>query len=100
MERETLNLEKLSQIEIDYTDLGYPEKSRKLKPHVFKDGNAFCAIYGPDPQEGIFGCGDTPLEAIEDWENDLEQRIEKLSEGDDRITTDALERIGGTNHQR
>ncbi len=100
MERDNLNLETLAEIEIDYADVGYPAKARKLKPHVFKDGNAYCCIYGPDPQVGIFGCGDTPLEAIEDWEADLEKRIERLTEGEDHITADALERIGGTNHER
>jgi hypothetical protein len=82
MERETANLSNLPQIEIDYSEEGYPEKARKLKPHVFKDEESYYCLFGPDPQVGIFGRGDTPLEAIEDWESDLEQRIIHIAEGD------------------
>ncbi|RZK58980.1 MAG: hypothetical protein EOO91_06555 [Pedobacter sp.] len=96
MDRATLNLENLPTIDIDYSDLGYHAKARKLKPHILKDGETYYAIYGPDPQVGIFGWGDTPLEAIEDWEKDLEQRIERLTEGDD-ITNEVISQIGGTN---
>jgi len=92
MERETADLSNLPQIEIDYSDEGYPEKARKLNPHVFKDGDCYYCIYGPDSQVGIFGCGDTPLEAIEDWEYDLEQRIIHIAEGDSHAQ-EASERL-------
>lgn len=82
MERETVDLSNLPQIEMDFSDEGYPEKARKLKPHVFKNVEFYYCIYGPDPQIGIFGRGDTLLESIEDWEYDLEQRIIHIAEGD------------------
>ena len=35
-----------------------------LKPRLFKDGNAWCALYGDDLQVGIAGFGDTPALAL------------------------------------
>ena len=94
MEKDNLNLAGLYEIEIDYSDLGYPAKARKLRPHVFQNGEVYYCVYGPDPQVGIFGCGDTPLEAIEDWENDLQIRIEKITDGNDHIASEAIDKIG------
>lgn len=35
-----------------------------LKPRLFKDGNAWCALYGENLQEGISGFGPTPAKAL------------------------------------
>ena len=31
-----------------------------LRPRIFPDGNAWCALYGDNIQEGVCGFGDTP----------------------------------------
>lgn len=35
-----------------------------MKPKLFKDGNAWCALWGDDLQVGISGFGKTPAEAL------------------------------------
>jgi hypothetical protein len=81
MDRETY--EKLQPVAIDFQQEWVPAKAKKLRPQVFLDGDSYCCIFGPDPVVGIFGCGQTPQQAVLDWENDLKQRMEKLTEGDD-----------------
>jgi hypothetical protein len=39
-----------------------------LKPKITKDGNEWCVLYGEDLQSGIAGFGNTPHEAVMDWE--------------------------------
>ena len=39
-----------------------------LKPKVYKDGNKWCVLYGENIQDGVAGFGDTPHEAVIDWE--------------------------------
>lgn len=43
----------------------------KLNPAVFRQGNSYCVLYGPAPQNGIFGCGSSIDEALTDWEGNL-----------------------------
>lgn len=53
-----------------------------LKPVVFREGDSFCCIIGPDPVEGVFGCGDTPAEAVADWDETLQLRLREASPDD------------------
>lgn len=68
---------------INFNEEWVPTKAKKLQPQVYKDGDTFCALFGPDPETGIYGRGDTPEMALLDWEKDLEKRIERLTDGDD-----------------
>ena len=36
-----------------------------VKPKMYLDGNAWCALYGENIQEGVCGFGDSPSEAAE-----------------------------------
>jgi len=38
-----------------------------LKPKLYKDGDSWCCLYGEDLVVGISGFGETPHEAILDW---------------------------------
>ncbi len=38
-----------------------------LKPSIMLDGNKWCVLYGANLMEGIAGFGDTPIEAIYDF---------------------------------
>ena len=44
------------------------------------------------PAGGAYGCGDSPEEAIMDWADDLDQRIQGLT-GDDNAAHLALEHL-------
>lgn len=78
-----MDMDGLEVIPFDYNNAGLPAEVRTLKPALYKDGNAVCCVLGPDPQEGIFGCGDNPEEALEDWENHLKDRLANHPPGDD-----------------
>lgn len=40
----------------------------QLKPHLFADGDKWCALYGPDIQTGVSGWGDTPEQAASNFD--------------------------------
>jgi hypothetical protein len=55
---------------IDYADPLLPAEAREAKPTVYAntpEHNVFCCIVGGNPQNGIFGQGPSPHEAIRDW---------------------------------
>jgi hypothetical protein len=68
---------------IDYSDMNLPVSVRVLRPLVFKDGDSFCVVLGPDLQEGVFGCGKTANEALNDWNIHLKERMEQGDENDE-----------------
>ena len=39
------------------------------RPTLVPDGNKWCALYGPNLMEGVSGFGDTPQEAMGDFDN-------------------------------
>jgi hypothetical protein len=76
------------KIEVDYNDNEIPESVRILKPLLFLEESegelrAYCVVLGPDPQAGIFGCGDTPNEALQDWDNHLQEFKSQHEAGDE-----------------
>lgn len=38
-----------------------------LRPKISKDGDQWCVLYGDNLQEGVSGFGNTPMEAIQDF---------------------------------
>lgn len=46
-----------------------------LQASLKKDGNQQCALYGNNLQTGIAGFGDSPHEAILDWEIEMKNKI-------------------------
>jgi hypothetical protein len=61
------------KVEIDYSSKEVPESVKTFQPLLFKDGNSYCCVLGPDPQLGVFGCGDTPFHALQDWDKHLKE---------------------------
>lgn len=53
-------------IELLETEQQYKRFSM-MKPKVYKDGDKWCVGLGDFP-EGVFGFGNTPHEAVLDWE--------------------------------
>ena len=54
-------------VEILETEQQY-KRFAMLKPKIHKDGNKWCVLYGENIQDGVAGFGDTPHEAVIDWE--------------------------------
>lgn len=83
-------------VRINYEEKELPSSVRELRPVVFKDGESYCCLLGPDPQEGIFGCGNTEKEALNDWKSSLEMRIDNLKE-DDEVAQYVKDRLNASN---
>ncbi|KQM77883.1 hypothetical protein ASE74_15905 [Pedobacter sp. Leaf216] len=49
--------------------------AKKLNPSVFRNGGSVCVLYGTDPQHGIFGCGNSVEEALDDWDTNLRKAV-------------------------
>jgi hypothetical protein len=50
------------------------------RPQVFPDGNKWCALYGADLQQGVAGYGETPAEAMADFDKNWSgQRLQVRS---------------------
>ena len=58
---EIMNLHTIYQIQIINT----------LGCKIHKDGNMYCCLYGEDLQEGIAGFGETPYQAIMNFNNEF-----------------------------
>lgn len=63
-------------IEIDFSQ--YDVAAQKMQPTVYKDGDLFSCLSGPDPETGIFGSGDTPAAAIDNWKSALDNKLKKF----------------------
>lgn len=61
--------------QVDFDDLELPPNVRILRPLVYKDGDSFCVVLGPNPQDGVFGCGNTAKEALKDWDVHLQEYL-------------------------
>lgn len=78
MSREGINPDDI--IEIDYSQ--HDVAAQKMQPTVYKDGDSFNCLSGPDRETGIFGSGDTPAAAIEDWKSALHNKLKKFMGND------------------
>jgi hypothetical protein len=56
------------KVEYNLDDWQVPVSAKILQPVLFKDGDSYCCVLGPDPTEGILGCGPTPDLALQDWD--------------------------------
>lgn len=80
---EQMLIAKEAIVDINYGDTQLPSFVQQFKPTVFREGNAFCVLLGPDPQAGIFGCGDTLESALKDWDNHLSDEIGNPTAGNE-----------------
>src|SRR5688572_10252201 len=71
------------KVEIDYADKNVSQAVRTLRPTLFTEGDSFCCLWGPDRQEGVYGCGATRGEALTEWEANMRKRIIYHKPGDD-----------------
>lgn len=60
-----------------------PVSVKNLHPLLFRDGDSYCCVLGPNPAEGVFGCGKTAKDALVDWDNNLQERIKNADENDE-----------------
>ena len=72
---EQFNVPDDKKVSINYSDTDLPASVKIFKPVVFKDGDLFCVILGPDAERGVCGYGDTPKQALMNWDKDLQERL-------------------------
>lgn len=56
--------------------------AQALRPVVYVEGDKYCCLLGPNPRDGVFGCGNTPDEALNNWEQHLKDRLQNPGEDD------------------
>lgn len=63
-----------------------------MRPRMFPDGNAWCALYGENIQEGIVGFGETPEAAAADFDIAWRKQKNKVAASDafDRKDVEAV----------
>jgi hypothetical protein len=79
---EQMNIDESMKVNIDFSEPVLPKSARTLQPLVWKDGDSYCCVLGPDPSVGVFGCGDTPMLAIVDWDTHLTSRLADPEDND------------------
>jgi hypothetical protein len=47
------------------------------KPNISKDGNQWCVLYGKDLHDGVCGFGDTPQEAMDNFDTNWDTKENK-----------------------
>lgn len=70
-------------VHLDYGSGDLPAAVRQFKPVVYKEGDLFCCILGPDRKSGVFGCGVSLKEAIKDWDVNFHKRLNAGREDDE-----------------
>lgn len=72
-------------VKVNYEDEHIPASAKEFRPAVYQDGDSYCALLGEDPQAGIFGCGATKQEALQDWDKHFSERMKDHPEGDELV---------------
>ena len=47
------------------------------RPSIQRDGNQWCALYGADLHDGVAGFGDSPAEAMAEFDNEWRKYIQE-----------------------
>lgn len=81
---EQMNVPDDWKIPVDFDDPALPDSVKNLRPLVYQEGEDFCCVLGPDPQEGVFGCGPSVEEALNDWDAHVKDRV-KYHKDDDEV---------------
>jgi hypothetical protein len=79
---EQMSLSGLETVPVNFEQEDLPPSIKEFMPAVYRDGDAYCCILGPDPLAGVFGCGDSLTEALKDWDHQLKERIKEHEDGD------------------
>lgn len=74
--QDTVNNNLILEAQLNYwafkKDLVFAEA---LKPRLSIDGDKWCCLYGDNLQDGVAGFGDTPQDAIADFNNAFTRKL-------------------------
>jgi hypothetical protein len=86
------------KIVVDYEDTDLPYTVKELQPTLWIDGNSYCCVLGPNPKQGVFGCGITPVAALLNWDDHLRERIKKGNPAD-QVVQYAIDVLKATKYE-
>lgn len=78
-----MEIDEDKKVEVNFDADNLSMEMRELRPVVFRKGDAYCCLFGPDPQKGVFGFGCTADEALANWQHNLSERMLSASEDDE-----------------
>lgn len=58
----------------------YERPSAIFRPRLSVDGNQWCALYGDNLQEGVAGFGDSPADAMWDFDSNWTTKLKARAE--------------------
>jgi hypothetical protein len=77
-----MNIDESKLVPINFESSDVPPAVRQFKPTLYKDGELFCCILGPDIEQGVHACGVTEDEAINEWTAALKERMQNTNPDD------------------
>src|SRR5450755_1861194 len=76
----------------NYEDINFPPAFRAFKPIIFKESQLFCCLLGPNTRQGIYGFGQTPKDALTQWDEEFKKRV-KTHEKSDKTARFVIHKI-------
>jgi len=70
-----MTIDKGKIIDFDFSRFRLPTYVMMFKPLLFQEYNTYIAVLGPDLESGITGYGDTPEDALINWNDNLRTQI-------------------------
>lgn len=75
-------IDKSLVVPLDYDSKKLHGYIRQFKPTLYREGEAFVCVLGPDEETAIYGRGSTEDEALQDWETAFNERLKSKGEND------------------
>ncbi|PZR24684.1 MAG: hypothetical protein DI535_21385 [Citrobacter freundii] len=69
-------------LEIDFSRPGVPHSATVLKPDLIKEGGTYQCIWHSDDTDAITGEGSTPEEALQHWDQKVQQILDQTNRTD------------------
>lgn len=82
---EQLNVEETKKVNIDFDQIALPKSAVILQPLVYHENGQYHCVLGPNINTGIYARGDSPEDAIIQWDVQLTGRLATASENDQTI---------------
>ena len=77
-----MNTDGLLVVRIDYQAADIPESVHATHPVLYRQGEGYCCLLGPDEARGIIGRGATEKAALNDFDLQFQQRLDHPIPGD------------------
>lgn len=71
----------MQAVQIEYLSAAYEQQrpSVVFRPKVYIDGNQWCALYGDNLQDGVAGFGDSPDQAMREFDKAWGEKLKGAS---------------------